>query len=121
MNLRLRLRLYTAGIDSVRPRQKGRAFFPIPFFGGFHLWKSVRASVRPGAQRSSIGRFCLTERGGFEKEIPFRTLAVKSVILFSQKVIHSKNMLPPVNVYFFVKFTTVVLPAVSPQRGLTVK
>ena len=42
-------------------------------------------------------------------------------ILFSQKVIDSKNLLPPVKVYFFVKFTTVVLPAVSPQRGLTVK
>ena len=39
--------------------------------------------------------------------------------MVSQKGVDTKNGLPPVAAFFFVKFTTVIFPAVSPQRGPT--
>ena len=83
------------------------------------MWKGIcknsffkniffRPAVRPGARSSSMGRCCF--KYGF--------LTSNLSILFSQKGVDAPYVLPPVNVFLFVKIAAVISPAVSPQRGL---
>ena len=65
----------------------------------------VRASVRPGAHSSRIGRFRLTKNGGFSEERHSIIVAVfdfKSVDFVSLKGVETKKTLPPVKTIVFL-------------------
>ena len=114
------LELWAPGRTDARMRERtdgrnfGKNYFPKPpSTNDIHQKRGRRKHSRllPGSH--GVNSCCVS--------ISNTVFDPKSVDLFSQKGVDTKNGLLPVKAFFVaVKFTTVMFPALSPQRGLTV-
>ena len=114
-----------------RPRPtkaEGASVFSYPFFVGFHSRRGVsknrfsksRPSVQEPIALVSVDFSSPKVMGTEKRHIPFWRLYLPSnrSICFREKETTQKNRYFLPKRYFFVKFTTGIFPAVSPQWGL---